>query len=150
MKITVITIGHKFETFEEEWIEVYQKRLKHYVAADWIRLNPKKKFSDADLISEIEKKSQPGSQIVLLDESGKSMNTGEIKTWIEKLEVQSQSHICFVIGESHGFSQTLLKKFPFHLSLSKLTFPHKLAMLVLFEQLYRVYSWKAGSPYHHS
>lgn len=150
MKISVITIGHKFEDFELEWIDLYQKRLKHYVTMDWIRLNPKKKITDDELCAEIEKKTSPGVQIILLDESGKSWNTQEFKTWIDKLENQSKVQICFVIGESHGFSESILKKYPFHLSLSKLTFPHKLALLILFEQLYRVYSWKAGSPYHHT
>lgn len=149
MKVSVISVGHKFESFEEQWVDVYHKRLTHYVSVDWFRLSPKKKLSDEDFISEIEKRAAPGAQIVLLDETGKSWNTKEFKHWIDKLEVQSKPQICFVIGESHGFSETLLKKFPFHLSLSMLTFAHKLAMLVLFEQLYRVYSWKAGSPYHH-
>jgi 23S rRNA (pseudouridine1915-N3)-methyltransferase len=149
MKVSIVTVGHKFEPFEEEWVEVYHKRLKHYASVEWIRLNPKKKFSDEDFISEIEKKTSPGAQIVLLDENGKSWNTKDFREWIDKQQVQSKSQICFVIGESHGFSEKILQTYPLHLSLSKMTFPHKLAMLVLFEQLYRIYSWKAGSPYHH-
>lgn len=150
MKVTIITVGHKLESFETEWIELFQKRLKHYVNTEWVRLNSKKKLTDDELVSEIEKKISGSSQVVLLDEGGKSFDTKELKTWVDKMEVQSKSQICFVIGESHGFSEKILKKFPFHFSLSKLTFPHKLALLILFEQLYRVYSLKAGSPYHHS
>lgn len=149
MRISILTVGHKLESFEEEWINLFQKRIKPYVSCDWIRLNPKKKISDEDLILEIEKKTLRGSKIVLLDENGKSFSTKEFKDWIDKLEIQSTSHLCFVLGESHGFSEQFLKKHPFHISLSKLTFPHKLALLILSEQLYRVYSWKAGSPYHH-
>ncbi|MEZ4845693.1 MAG: 23S rRNA (pseudouridine(1915)-N(3))-methyltransferase RlmH [Bdellovibrionota bacterium] len=148
MKLSVVFVGHKFESFEEDWIHLYLKRLKNYVSIDWVRLNPKKKFSEDEFIAEIEKKCPPGAQVVLLDDGGKSWNTQDFRDWIDKQEIQSRS-VCFVIGESHGFSEKLLKKFPFHLSLSKLTFPHKLALLILFEQLYRVYSWKAGSPYHH-
>ncbi len=149
MKISILSIGHKMESFEKEWIQVYEKRLSNYVSCQSIRLDAKKKFTDEDLIKEIEKKV-PGANIVLLDEVGKSWSTLELKNWIDKLENQSTQHICFVIGESHGFSENFKKQFPFHISLSKLTFPHKLAQLVLFEQLYRVYSWKAGSPYHHN
>lgn len=149
VKISILTIGHKFEPFENQWVEFFQKRLSHYINNDWVRIKPKKKLSDAQLITEIEKKITSTSLVVLLDEAGKSWNTQEFKSWIDQMENQSKTHICFVIGESHGFSQALLKKFPFHLSLSKLTFPHKIALLVFIEQLYRVYAWKAGSPYHH-
>lgn len=149
MKISILTVGHKLEPFEEEWIGLFQKRLKHYVPTDWIRINPKKKISDDELIAEIEKKKTSGAQIVLLDETGKSWNTKEFKDWIGSQENQAKSQIFFVLGESHGFSEKMLKHYPFHISLSKLTFSHKLALLILFEQLYRVYSWKAGSPYHH-
>lgn len=149
MKLSIVFVGHKFESFEEDWINLYLKRLKNYVSVEWIRLNPKKKLSEDEFIAEIEKKCSPGTQVVLLDDSGKAWNTKEFKDWIDKQELQSRSQVCFVVGESHGFTDKLLEKFPFHISLSKLTFPHKLALLILFEQLYRVYSWKAGSPYHH-
>lgn len=106
-------------------------------------------MTNDEFIQEIEKKTSPGTSIVLMDEIGKSWSTKDFRDWIDKQENQSKPGICFVIGESHGFSEPILKKFPLHISLSKLTFSHNLALLVLFEQLYRIYSWKAGSPYHH-
>lgn len=145
MKLSIVSISNKFETFEEKWIDLFHDRLSKFVKTDWIRLSAKKKLSDNDFIKKIPDKSL----VVLLDENGKSWDTKELKSWIEKQEVQSTEQICFVIGGSYGFSDQIKKKYPLHISLSKFTFPHKLALLVLFEQLYRVYSWKSGSPYHH-
>lgn len=149
MKITILTIGHRLESFEEQWIDLFHKRLKAYVKTDFIRLNAKKKISDDELIKEIENKTAAGTQVILMDENGKSWSTKDFRDWIDKQENQSKPGVCLVIGESHGFSEKLLQTYPLHISLSKLTFSHNLALLVLFEQLYRIYSWKAGSPYHH-
>lgn len=149
MRISVISFGHKPEPFEKEWMEVYQKRLKHFTKIEWHRIDSKKNLDDEDVIREIQKKTSSGTQVVLLHDAGKSWSTQDMKTWIEKQENQSKEQICFVIGGAYGFSEEILKTFPLHLSLSKFTFSHKIALLVLFEQLYRVYSWKAGTPYHH-
>lgn len=145
MKISIVSISHKFETFEEEWIDLYQSRLSKFVKTNWIRLSAKKNIADADLIKKIPERSL----VVLLDENGKSWGTQELKSWVDQQEIQSTEQVCFVIGDAYGFSDEIKKKYPLHISLSKFTFPHKLALLILFEQLYRVYSWKAGSPYHH-
>ena len=148
MKISVLWVGHKLETFEQSWIEVFEKRLGRYVKSESIRMAPKK-TSNEDLLKKLNELASGNSVVVLLDEGGKPWTTQEFKTWIDKQEIQSKSSICFVIGDSYGFSDVIKKKFPTHISLSKFTLPHKLALLIFFEQLYRVYSIKAGSPYHH-
>ena len=101
------------------------------------------------MAEQIEKKMPKNAKVILLDEGGEAFSTEKLKKWVESMETQSVPNLCFIIGESYGFSSEIKEKYPFHVSLSKLTFSHKLALLVLFEQLYRVYSWKAGSPYHH-
>lgn len=85
--------------------------------------------------------------IYLFREKGGLMNTMDFSKFIDK-SIGSADHLIFVFSGAKGFSQEVLELFPHHLSLSKLTLPHKLARLVLVEQIYRSHSIITNHPYH--
>jgi 23S rRNA (pseudouridine1915-N3)-methyltransferase len=58
--------------------------------------------------------------------------------------------VVFAIGDAHGFDEAQRGKATRLLGLSRLTLPHRLAQLVLCEQLYRAGTILAGHPYHHT
>ena len=149
MKISFVSIGHKAQDFQQTWIDLYIDRLSKFYPCALIRIDPKKIKSDASLIEQITKICPQKNGVTLLDETGRLFSTSELKTWWNKKETASTPHLCFVLGESYGFSESLKKHYPFHLSLSPLTMAHRLALLVLTEQIYRVISWNKNLPYHH-
>lgn len=63
--------------------------------------------------------------------------------WLEK-----PARVVFLIAGAEGFEVDFLKTCQEQLSLSELTFPHKLARILLVEQLYRAQTIRSGHPYH--
>ena len=74
--------------------------------------------------------------------------SGVFSQKIEKLGIDSVSHIMFVIGGSLGLDERVLKRADYKLSFSHMTFPHQLMRVVLLEQIYRGYRIMKGEPYH--
>ncbi|MEI7929247.1 MAG: 23S rRNA (pseudouridine(1915)-N(3))-methyltransferase RlmH, partial [Verrucomicrobiales bacterium] len=86
---------------------------------------------------------------IAMDERGERLTTAELAKRFGQLELRGEiKSAAFLIGASDGHSDELRAKADLQLSLSSLTLQHELALLVLLEQLYRVASMKAGSPYH--
>ena len=56
--------------------------------------------------------------------------------------------LCFIIGSSHGLDENLKKECPVKLSVSAMTFPHRIARLLLAEQVYRGFTILSGASYH--
>ncbi len=61
---------------------------------------------------------------------------------------KNNSHINFFIGGAYGFEENFLNKTQKVISLSNLTYAHKIAKVVLFEQIYRGLCINASHPYH--
>lgn len=93
-------------------------------------------------------KSAQDSYLISLDMTGKSFSSEGFASFLNNLQVGSTSHCTFFIGGSHGHAQKLLDRSDCIISLSKMTLPHKLARLMLIEQLYRAESILNSHPYH--
>ena len=85
--------------------------------------------------------------LILLDESGTSMDSMEFSKLISEVSLAS-SDIEFAVASADGFSEEMRQNSNSLLSLSKMTMPHELAAAVLMEQLYRASEINRGSPYH--
>jgi 23S rRNA (pseudouridine1915-N3)-methyltransferase len=78
-------------------------------------------------------------------EKGKQFTSVDFSKWLfEKSETQK---IIFIIGGAAGHGEEVIAKANFKLSLSELTYPHKLARLLLVEQIYRAITIKNNHPY---
>jgi 23S rRNA (pseudouridine1915-N3)-methyltransferase len=131
-------------------IQEYLKRTK------WdIRLKevfPKKSFKD-EASQKLQESSlllenTKNSHIVALDERGEICSSEEFADFLRKLQVQGISDITFCIGGASGHHPSLLNTSSSSISLGKMTLPHKIARLVLVEQLYRAETIINNHPYH--
>lgn len=87
-------------------------------------------------------------RVILLDENGKGMDSRSFAQWLEREKEVFSSPIVFIIGGAYGFSEEMGARADHLISLSKMTFNHELALLVLSEQLYRALTIINGHPYH--
>lgn len=82
----------------------------------------------------------------LLTERGKNLNSPKFSQYIEK-QLESFGEFALIIGGASGHGKDLYNRCQGELSLSPLTFPHKMARLILVEQLYRAETISLGHPY---
>jgi 23S rRNA (pseudouridine1915-N3)-methyltransferase len=94
-------------------------------------------------IDELSKNENP--YIVLLTENGKQFTSVDFSKWL--LQIYERQSVIFIIGGASGHGEAIIKRAHFRLSLSELTYPHKLARLLLVEQIYRAQTIVANHPY---
>ena len=149
MKNVVLIVVGKLKSKELEILEVdYLKRFKKIflkvVETKSLEDQPEK---EAELvafeISELQKKAS--FEVVLLEERGKLFNSPDFSQFLFQ---DLGKNVIFAVGGSSGHGQAVLKLKQKSLSLSPLTYPHKLARLIFIEQLYRTETIFAQHPYH--
>jgi len=89
-----------------------------------------------------------GDYLMILDEGGRSMDSRAFAEWLRLHFVNDARNLVLVIGGAYGFSKEVYRRADTKLSLSKMTFNHELALLVLLEQVYRAATIIHGHPYH--
>ncbi|MGB0777854.1 MAG: 23S rRNA (pseudouridine(1915)-N(3))-methyltransferase RlmH [Flavobacteriaceae bacterium] len=156
MKIKLLAIGKTDDKQLEVLMDVYQKRLKHYIKfeLDIIPdLKQRKKLSEGEQkIKEGElilQKIKPGDFLVLLDEKGKQFRSIEFSEYIQKRMNSGIKQLIIVIGGPYGFSESVYQAAQGKISLSKMTFSHQMIRLFIIEQLYRSFTILKNEPYHH-
>lgn len=158
MRITVIGVGKIKERFFEEAIKEYQKRLGRYCRLEIIQVGDEKTPDGAgpameDQIREREGQRilshiKDGAYVIALAIEGKMLDSEELAKKIENLGVKGTSHVIFIIGGSLGLSAQVMARADYHLSFSKMTFPHQLMRVILLEQIYRSCRILNHEPYH--
>jgi 23S rRNA (pseudouridine1915-N3)-methyltransferase len=88
-------------------------------------------------------------EIIALEPGGDAWTTEELAAHLERQMLHGAQAVAFVIGGALGLPKDVVKKASRRLSLSNLTLPHRLARVVLCEQLYRAMTIIRGEPYHH-
>ncbi|MBC6439059.1 MAG: 23S rRNA (pseudouridine(1915)-N(3))-methyltransferase RlmH [Rhodospirillales bacterium] len=89
-----------------------------------------------------------GSTLVALDERGKTRTSRQLAEWLGHQRDEGDRDIGFVIGGADGLSDAVRSRAFLTLSLGTMTWPHKMARIMLIEQLYRAHTILAGHPYH--
>ena len=79
---------------------------------------------------------------------GKMLSSEELSKLIGNVSVGGRSTIDFVIGGSYGLSDEVKSRADFRLSMSKMTFPHQMARMILSEQIYRAFEISSNGKYH--
>jgi len=156
MKITLLTIGKTEDKYLNEGIDIYLKRLKHYVTFRILELpelkNTKSLSQEQQKIRESElifKNIQSTDHVVLLDEKGKEFTSRGFSVFLNKKMVGGLQHLVFIVGGPYGFSDEVYSRSNDKISLSQMTFSHQMIRLLFTEQLYRAFTILKGEPYHH-
>lgn len=156
--IDIICVGKIKENFFKDSLFEYQKRLSKYCKLNIIevldeKLPSKLNFSIIKSIKEKEgslilSKIKKDSYVFCLDLKGREFSSEEFSKKLEDISLNISSHITFIIGGTLGLSDTILNFCNEKVCFSKMTFPHQLIRIFLFEQLFRAFKISRGETYH--
>ncbi|MFH1829550.1 MAG: 23S rRNA (pseudouridine(1915)-N(3))-methyltransferase RlmH [Pseudomonadota bacterium] len=139
MKILLLPIGKIKSKAVAAICADYAKRLNHYIPFEI-----KECKDEAQLLERLES----SDHFVALDERGDQLNSEALSGFISKHQMRGTKRLVFAIGGPEGFTNDVLKRADYRLSLSGMTFPHELVQAIILEQLYRACTILKGEPYH--
>ena len=149
--IKIITVGTIKEKYLKDAIEEYQKRIKKYTNIELIEVKDEGLVEETKAISleaeKIKKHLNSKDYIITMEIEGKQITSKEFAEKLNQIQIEN-SNIVFIIGGSYGLSNELKQMAKYHLSFSKLTFPHQLFRVLLLEQIYRCYKILNNESYH--
>ena len=158
MNITIISVGKIKEKFYRDAISEYAKRISRYGKFDIIEVSDEQtKENASDTENEIVKQKEAerilksiknDAYVITLEILGKKMDSVQFADKLNKLALQGNSHIVFIIGGSLGLHESVSRRANEKLSFSDMTFPHQLMRVILTEQIYRAYRIINHEPYH--
>ena len=140
MKIKLIFFGKKRKNNLDEITMGYFKRIQKEINSEINFISDQKKifpnsFKENDLV-------------ILIDEKGKHFDSISFSKKFKMLIQNSKKKIIFIVGDANGFSSEIYNRSNDIISLSKFTFTHEIARLIIVEQIYRAITIIKNHPYH--
>lgn len=149
MKHELLFLGKIKDRFIAEGVQEYASRLQHYTTLKITVLKEKGKAHNAENEGMLMLQAVPqGALLVALDASGKQFSSEDFARKLAEWEMQGIKQVFYLIGGPDGHSARVLQAADLLLSLSRMTFTHDMARMLLVEQLYRAYTINAGEKYH--
>ena len=79
---------------------------------------------------------------------GKERSSEEFAAMLDDIALRGDSTVTFVIGSSFGLSDAVKSAANARFSMSRMTFTHQIARVLLMEQIYRAFQISTGGKYH--
>lgn len=145
MRIVIVAVGRVKDRALRAALDEYLGRVRRYVAVDEIELAdaPVAKLEPAFL------KATAEATTIALEIGGRALGSEEFARGLERASARHKGIVAFLIGGADGLPPTVSRAAHDRWSLSPLTFPHRIARLVLIEQIYRAMTILRGEPYAH-
>ncbi len=138
MRYHVVAVGRMRDAALRAACNRYLERLRRYTKVEEREVKAEARILDA--VAE-------GSCLVALAEQGDQWTSAQLADWTARWELEGRD-VAFALGGAEALPAAVLRGAERIWSLSRLTFPHELARVVLYEQLYRAYTIRRGEPYH--
>lgn len=159
IKINIICIGKIKEKYFTDAIAEYSKRLSAFCKFSITELNEEKIRSNNPNQSQIDEvieaegkrimqKINSADLVIAMCIEGKLMSSEELSKTIDNASISGKSTIDFIIGGSYGLSNIIKSRADIKLSMSRMTFPHQMARMILSEQIYRAFEISTNGKYH--
>jgi 23S rRNA (pseudouridine1915-N3)-methyltransferase len=144
VRVVVVVVGKIKDRGLRALIDDYVERISHYAKVNQVEL------TDDDTVEARMRKAIPDrARVVAMEVDGTRMTSPALARFVGQCENGAVPAIVFLIGGSYGLPKAISDEAALKLSLSDLTLPHRLARLVLVEQIYRAFTILRNEPYSH-
>ena len=146
LRVQLICTGRLKESFFIQACDEYDKRLRRYCSLERTELP-----ETGDVVRDGEtmlKRIPQDAWVIAMCVEGKSWSSEELAETLRECANSGKSRVCFLIGGSDGLSEEVKKRADVRMSMSRMTFPHHLARVMVLEQIYRAFNIMEGGKYH--
>jgi len=154
LHVTILMVGKTRESFIQEGLAFYQKRLQPFLHLTLKSVREEKEAGGLAAAAikvregeRLQAQIPPRANVIALTPQGREFTSEEFAAWLTRRELESRP-LTFLIGGHLGLDPGTLAAAAERLALARLTLTHELSRLVLLEQLYRAMTIKTGHPYH--
>jgi 23S rRNA (pseudouridine1915-N3)-methyltransferase len=138
MRYRLVAVGRMKSAALRAACDDYIDRLRHYT-----KVEEQEVKDEARVLGAVPE----GTRLVALTRRGEEWTSGQLAEWAGRWEMDGRD-VAFAIGGSETLPDEVLRKAERLWSLGRLTLPHELARVVVYEQLYRAHTIRRGEPYH--
>ncbi len=144
MRVVFVVVGKIKDRGMRDLIADYVERISHYAKVSEVEL------TDDDTVEARMRKAIPErARVVAMEVEGTRMTSPALARFVGQCESGAVPAVVFLIGGSYGLPKAVSAEASLRLSLSDLTLPHRLARLLLVEQVYRAFTILRNEPYSH-
>ena len=157
-EVRLICVGKMREKHYISAFEEYSRRLGAYCRFELTEIDEQRlgdNPSPAEIRAALDREADAvlaavpkGAYVTALCIEGREMSSEELAASVASREASGRPKMCFIVGGSYGLSDKVKSASDLRLSMSKMTFPHHLARVMLAEQIYRAFKINEGSKYH--
>jgi 23S rRNA (pseudouridine1915-N3)-methyltransferase len=151
LRLSIVSFGHKRDELYAAAVAEYQKRIMKPWSLELVDKPSGRKSESESALSVMKREAETIASISspwILDVLGAQVTTEQLAEQLRAAQDQGQKEIAFVIGGADGIDEEIKRRAQKRLSLSKLTLPHRLARVLLIEQIYRAQTILRGEKYH--
>ena len=159
LRVNIICIGKIKEKYFTDAIAEYSKRLTAFCKFNIVELPEERVKSNTPNEAQIHEvltaegrrilqKISPSDFVTAMCVEGKQLSSEELAQTMTNAAVVGKSTVDFIIGGSYGLSDEVKRRADLRLSMSRMTFPHQMARVMLSEQIYRAFEISTGGKYH--
>lgn len=153
MQVRIVAVGKLKERYAAQACAEFQKRLRPYYPVEIIEVKASDASRPVDAMREeaerIARQIHDDDCVWLLDRTGDELASEDLSRMIAGVANQGTRRLTFVIAGTYGAADALRERADFVWSLSRLTFLHEWARMIVLEQVYRAAKIARNEPYHH-
>lgn len=145
LKHRILCVGRRARDPLLSAADDYLDRVGRYARAELERIRDSDKETEG---KQLIRRLREGEHVIALDEHGEQPTSADLAQKLRQWEQSNQEHIAWIVGGADGLARPVQQRAHEMLALSRLTLPHRLALALLAEQLYRAHSMLRNERYH--